>query len=701
MPGHGLHQKKPEIGLIGLQSIKFSLLGLTCLALIMFLAGCNVRQFFGAGPTEKFWAGVRPVEGETERLLRNFRYLKAAGRTQLALRELEEAHQRDPNNIKIIDILAQCYEELGAWDRAEELYLSALAKDKDNPALANNLCFSYYQAGRYDKAETCLRELLNRHPQNATVRNNLGLLLAKTGRQDEAFRLWREKEGEARARDLLHQALAALGQSPAMDVSQQAGPDLGKGPGAAAISSVPSIASSTPQKPDTSGALRPRDQGAPASATASTPKVTSERAEAQKLPETAPKRRDEVKIATPAKPAGPKAASKEGSHFWTVPVAGGTGETVKNAPVATKISQPTDPVQPAPKKAVIAAASPSRSSPPAPSPSGTGKTALAAKGGAQVRQQGSVAAKEKPRPEGQMAKQPDEAMPVPAKSESRGFLTAPELLHTRIEIRNGNGVKGIAALHRTWLTLEGFTVVAIGNHIDFGLTETVIRYQPGAERVARTLKKEFFPTADIRLNERLGKDADVQILLGQDQKSRMADIAARIAYLDLKAQVASVLRSSGQSQAVSSGPAPTNLPEPGATPVRKKTSEGLPVPAAKPNLQPENIKITSLTAEELKSTKIELRNGNGVQDQARRFRSELELQGFNVVRIKNHFDFGKEQTTVFYRPGTRRVAQTLNQRFFKQARLEEAPELPQEVDVKIILGHDLKRPADRLARLTR
>jgi hypothetical protein len=122
-----------------------------------------------------------------------------------------------------------------------------------------------------------------------------------------------------------------------------------------------------------------------------------------------------------------------------------------------------------------------------------------------------------------------------------------------------------------------------------------------------------------------------------------------------------------------------------------------PAPAAV--IEPVNTQPITLTAADLTKTKIELRNGNGVQDQARNLRSEMEVQGFNVVRIKNHIDFGMQQTKILYRPGSERVAQALGQKYFRMARVEETAKLPENVDVKVILGKDLSGGLDLMAKL--
>ena len=675
------HHDRYRLTLDAGQALKIGAIGLVCLAVILFLVGCNTAFFGGKSSgqlSDKFWAGVRPPSGETERLLRNFRYLKAAGRTQLALRELEEAHQRDPDNLKIIDILAQCYEELGEWNRAEKLYLEALARDQDNPALANNLCFSYYLAGRFDKAESCFRDLLKRQPQNATVRNNLGLLLAKTGRQEEAYRLWREQESDAVARDRLNQALAALGLSPQTNLALRSKPDGAKE--AAAVAAPPAKTSVPP--------VRAQTKTAPALTSSAQKEQPLETRPAPALPG-APQVATPVPSEKPVQPVTLSTASEQevgqvaASVPSTVPVTTSVNEPgVSSQPRLTShLAQPAAKVKNTAPIADNRAVAPAVKSVPTPVPSAA----------APMKTQVKTAAPATP-------KLTPQASPVsaPIEPKRKEYLTAQERVNTRLEIKNGNGIQGIAALNRTWLTVEGFRVAAIGNHIDFGLKNTVIHYQPQAERVAQVLKEDFFPQADLKPSGKLGKDADVRITLGHDQKSRKSQIAERIALLDLRAQLAVILASSAKPEPSPSVAAKTK-PAETQTVLKSRPAPAAPAPAAVS--EPVHTQPITLSAADLTKTKIELRNGNGVQDQARNFRSRMEGQGFNVVRIKNHIDFGMQQTKILYRPGSERVAQALGQKYFRMARVEETTKLPENVDVKVILGKDLSGGLDLMAKL--
>jgi len=58
-----------------------------------------------------------------------------------------------------------------------------------------------------------------------------------------------------------------------------------------------------------------------------------------------------------------------------------------------------------------------------------------------------------------------------------------------------------------------------------------------------------------------------------------------------------------------------------------------------------------------------------------------------------------QQTKIMYRPGSERVAQALGQKYFRMARVEETAKLPENVDVKVILGKDLSGGLDLMAKL--
>jgi Flp pilus assembly protein TadD len=430
-------------------------------SLVMVLAmGCSAWQ----GRNYAWDLKVRPVSGNVNQVLRNASYYMLMGRSELALKELEEAHQLDPDNLKLSDRLAGLYEHLGHSERAQQVYLEAIARDPDNQALHNNLCYSYYQAGNLPQAEACFRKMLARDPQNIKARNNLGLVLCRLGRQEEARRLWQAAEGGEAADQKLSQALTFL---------HRAGPAAAPAPAAAVRppAPAPEPQASVPPVAATKSAVAP-GSGPPEAAPGPTPPIRE--------------------VAAPADIA-PVAAA---------PVAA----AVKDTRMAPAESTPA----PAAPKPLAAATLPAAVEA-APAPT------LAAAAPAPAAQD--------PQPEVQPAIAPTAAVkpsaepPFPAGHP----LTCSELVETGIEVYNGNGITDLARETRSRLELEGFTVVDIGNYKNFALERTMIYHRPSAARVARVLGAKFFPGAELEAEKELAEGVDVKILLGHDLPRRQAD----------------------------------------------------------------------------------------------------------------------------------------------------------------------------------
>ena len=253
-------------------------------------------------------------------------------------------------------------------------------------------------------------------------------------------------------------------------------------------------------------------------------------------------------------------------------------------------------------------------------------------------------------------------------------LTALELHGTQIELKNGNGIHDRARELRSLLFLEGFTVVGIGNHIDFGLEETIISYRPEAKRVAQVLAQKYFPGAKLKEGGKVSQVADIRVSLGRD---RLADLGIIRVHLATYAERGIDPFSGSVTVAMK-------------TPEKVIKAEAAPPPANPP---------IYLTAQELNQVRIELKNGTGFYHQAREWRSRLFLEGFTVVDIGNHVDFGLKQTVISYRPEAKRVAQVLYQKFFPEAKLEEDI-MPSAIsDVRVALGRDLILGQEQLALL--
>jgi cytochrome c-type biogenesis protein CcmH/NrfG len=380
-------------------------------------AGCVSRQGASgwAQPgTESFLASLRPASGDTSRLISNARYYQLMGRPDLALKQLEEAYRQDPKNLRVVNTLAQSYENLGEFERARKLYHEAQLQDY-HPVLSNNACFSYYLEGKWDQAATCFRQVLARDPGNTAARNNLGLIWCRQGRLAEAHHLWAAAEGEKAAAAKLGQALAALGMEPGEIQARLHQVKL--------LAGQPSGTPATPRK---------------------------------------------VSATSPAGPPGTRPAT--GST-----AAGRTTAGVKGQPPGKNLALPPH-----------------------------------------IAYQKNAAAQE--------AATPPDLRPAP----SRKPLSCAELVGTPIEVRNGTWTRNLAHQTRSLLSEEGFSVARIGNHIDFGADRTIIYYRAGADRVAQTLRADFFPEADLKVSSKLKKGVAIKIILGHDLLQR-PQLMARLA----------------------------------------------------------------------------------------------------------------------------------------------------------------------------
>ena len=567
-------------------------LALIALGLIWTLgvAGCGPAQqtgyMEGAPGTHFDHAGQSPAE--VARHLRNAYYYKLMGRSDLALKELEDAHQQNPDNLKIVNALAQAYEAQGQFETARKIFQEALKRNGPNRALANNLCFTYYLQGRWQEAEACFRQTLALDPGNKAARNNLGLLYCRLGRQDEARELWQAAEGPAAANTKIHQALAVLG--------------IANGP---VYTQVPK-----PAPPPTNVTAPTSVAAAPAPA-AST-----------------------VKPATLAVPLAPQKVARQ--------------EAPSSKP--TSLARPLAEASPqsAPPKAAVTPVSA-----PAPAHQATSRR-------------------------------------LPP------YLTCAELVGTGIELCNGTAKRHLARDMQSFLSQEAFTVISIGNYVNFGAKKTKIFYLPLAQRVARVLHANILPMAGLEQTDRLNGRAAIKILLGHDllaDQPLMARLQADQSQLAVAVDTLVPPQKPAVKLAKAKKPAPA-APAPEALPPKEATpTQALRFPA------PSADTFKPLTEAELENTAIEIQNGNGSHYLAHHTRTLLGQQGFWVAKIGNYIDFGAAHTIIYYRPEGKRVARAISRTFFPKAELEPSLRLPENIAIRILLGKDLLEHSQLMAYL--
>jgi hypothetical protein len=145
---------------------------------------------------------------------------------------------------------------------------------------------------------------------------------------------------------------------------------------------------------------------------------------------------------------------------------------------------------------------------------------------------------------------------------------------------------------------------------------------------------------------------------------------------------------------------PLSPPRDPVTPASPVQAASQPVQADQPNpeeaagktalAKPQGTPRSFITARELMETNIAILNGNGIHNLAHDTRSRLHLEGYNVMAINNFRDFGVNRTVIYYQPEAERVATSLTKKFFPGAELKAMPLRADSIDVKVVLGHDLR-----------
>ena len=237
---------------------------------------------------------------------------------------------------------------------------------------------------------------------------------------------------------------------------------------------------------------------------------------------------------------------------------------------------------------------------------------------------------------------------------------------------------------RSLLLREGFTVARIDNKRYTGATRTKIYYRPGAERVAWAVGRAVFPEAELASHRKLKKGIDILVLLRRD-------------LLENPQVMARLNDGAPPTSALSDNPSANDK-----LPAAKTAAEQQPLApqskevAAQPLTSPG---ATLLTVAERVDTAIEVRNGNGTKNLARQTRSLLCQEGFRVARIGNHVNFGAANTVIYYRPEAEKVARAVGATVFPRAGLEPSLKLKKGMDIKILLGADLRERPQLMARL--
>ena len=121
----------------------------------------------------------------------------------------------------------------------------------------------------------------------------------------------------------------------------------------------------------------------------------------------------------------------------------------------------------------------------------------------------------------------------------------------KIDVLNGNGIKGESALISNQLKQSGWATLNATNADNHDYTQTVIRYKLGFEDAVKLISKEIVNSYPSVPKQDLGADsqADVVIILGKDKKVSASSIGIRILNGNGKkgsaSEVANLLKSGG------------------------------------------------------------------------------------------------------------------------------------------------------------
>jgi tetratricopeptide (TPR) repeat protein len=184
-------------------------LGLT---MLLLGSGCHPAVLSSSEMQQKFFSSLKNSTSGEDSALRSAHYYNLVGRVDLALNELNHAIALYPNNVRLLNAMGGCYDRLGNYPQAREMYEKALAQDSGNTLVRNNLGYSRYLSGDLTGSETLFKKILADNPNDTLACNNLGLVWCRQGKESQALRLWQKSDGDIQAREKLQQILAYLGK---------------------------------------------------------------------------------------------------------------------------------------------------------------------------------------------------------------------------------------------------------------------------------------------------------------------------------------------------------------------------------------------------------------------------------------------------------------------------------------------------------
>lgn len=102
--------------------------------------------------------------------------------------KIEQALQKDPDNLSLLMDKAYLFSQGLEFDRALALYQKVLQKDPKNKRAVNELCVLYTQMGQKEQAKQFCEKMVALSPESHLSHDNLGLSYFKLGEYQKALK---------------------------------------------------------------------------------------------------------------------------------------------------------------------------------------------------------------------------------------------------------------------------------------------------------------------------------------------------------------------------------------------------------------------------------------------------------------------------------------------------------------------------------
>jgi hypothetical protein len=451
--------------------------------------------------------------------------------------------------------LGRYYDGMRAWDKSIDAYRKAIAAEPSHVEARNGLAVALAQRGRYAESEAAFRETIALSPDSSHLRSNLGYVLLLAGKPQEAVRELRaavkadktDVTAIANLREAVWQLESARLAGTVTDKVMPAAPST-KGTTIATTSPAPATDASKQQAPAAVAMPVPAAEAQPRSLAHPVPAVAAEAA-----PAVPPSNALMVSVAAPITTASVPAPIVTSLNVPAplvtavvpspaAPIAVVTAPTVPSLEQPAPVAVASTPVAAAPAAAEPMAVQvfdkptvPSLQAAPATGPITQAAASMIAAApaveAASTRPAGlQWSAAEPAKPATEPVKQrvaPETETPRPAAVVVKAAVaplapaapvTPPAPVHeSRLELSNGNGVTGMAARLRSWLSTQGVKTSRLTNDLPYNQPQTVIQYRHGHEQAAMQIAQAL-PAATAQTSERsdLSSRTDVRVLIGRD-----------------------------------------------------------------------------------------------------------------------------------------------------------------------------------------